>query len=1263
MFQRLKSLNLESFLDPKIAEEQAKHNAANSGRSSTSAARSPSARRNAGPARNGSPGPRSTQSKVADPLSVSAGKEPDPEDFVIGEDGSDMSRTATPRPVKELADTPATERDAEKQPKEDKLPSNEKSPTKSSDDVLPEDIRKKLAKLEMLTQKYQDLLRNYRTAHARVALIEPFESTLREHTSLTGIAEPGALVEFLDQRSKQNDMVMQELKRVTGEHRQVVGERDNLKKELDEAEKKAKDAFDEAAGLRSQKGESESATTVTQGEGNISEIEALKASQKEELQRQVEYINELATENAQFRSDLSTCRLDLDASRLNLIRREKDNDSLQAELNTAKSELDVATKAQLEHEENLKNGKYAQREEQRLKTYEEVISKLRTQVKEAEDDRKSATNKVNDLEFEIKRLEAEVSSSASIISRLRPMEERSVVLTKQLADAEKERDDAQRLADTKRGHEAAVASLRSQLKRAIGERDAAYQMILDCGKCKVPEPTEETAETETNDSRSRGTSDPKEDAEVSAQPAGDDTTEGKKKKKKKSKAKAKAASAEKEVSNEQSNNNHTGFIANAIEELQRQRIDEEHEADTMRLHFEGVVEEQRQKLKDLELVIRDREDEIERLKGEITRKENAIDKLQTTVQEHEGLQEEVETLRESLQDIGGQVTGAKQEAAEAREARAKLQAQVESAQAETVKAEKQLRETKVECARLTDKCSQLESDAVETKTADGNSSAELDATKTELASLVEEHKALQATKDAHESDLEQLRKQQSSDNADHESKHKSLTADFERMKSRTTTLETDLNAANLLAQNRYKEVTDIKQHFSKVQPELKRLREEATELKTQKAELEKANATVRKLEAKDRDLKAEIAEYKNQAARRDAETADLKDKVKKARERSTALEDTYERSRKDIEEHQRIRDEALDAKDKLQQQADKSQQERRALKTRVDELEKQVKKATDESRGLRDEVQLKSAKHASAQSQMDSLENQSRELATQMKEVQSRCDGLEEELADSQRLLSERSREAETMRRLLADVEGRADGRVKEMRERLDLATEERDRAEDEASSLGRKKAREVEDYKNRLRDLERDVTRANEAKTDAERREQDIRTRQEDLERRFTLTQNEVTEVRTAMSQLRDALDEGERQARELEKQKVDLRKTLEEREARLERLQKSSKAMAEELRTLQTTSKRQASVQSSRSSMERVTSPGPRSPAISTPSTTIGKTDQAVDYVYLKNILLQFLEQKEKRHQMQLIPVLGMLLHFDKSEEAKWMSVVSAK
>ena len=46
-------------------------------------------------------------------------------------------------------------------------------------------------------------------------------------------------------------------------------------------------------------------------------------------------------------------------------------------------------------------------------------------------------------------------------------------------------------------------------------------------------------------------------------------------------------------------------------------------------------------------------------------------------------------------------------------------------------------------------------------------------------------------------------------------------------------------------------------------------------------------------------------------------------------------------------------------------------------------------------------------------------------------------------------------------------------------------------------------------------------------------------------------------------------------------------------------------------------------------------------------------GQPLAVADYVYLKNVLLQFLEQKDKKHQMQLIPVLGMLLHFDRFGE----------
>jgi hypothetical protein len=50
-------------------------------------------------------------------------------------------------------------------------------------------------------------------------------------------------------------------------------------------------------------------------------------------------------------------------------------------------------------------------------------------------------------------------------------------------------------------------------------------------------------------------------------------------------------------------------------------------------------------------------------------------------------------------------------------------------------------------------------------------------------------------------------------------------------------------------------------------------------------------------------------------------------------------------------------------------------------------------------------------------------------------------------------------------------------------------------------------------------------------------------------------------------------------------------------------------------------------------------------------------------IDYVYLKNVMLQFLEKRDKQTKMQLLPVLGMILHFDRTDEQKWIAAITAK
>lgn len=107
----------------------------------------------------------------------------------------------------------------------------------------------------------------------------------------------------------------------------------------------------------------------------------------------------------------------------------------------------------------------------------------------------------------------------------------------------------------------------------------------------------------------------------------------------------------------------------------------------------------------------------------------------------------------------------------------------------------------------------------------------------------------------------------------------------------------------------------------------------------------------------------------------------------------------------------------------------------------------------------------------------------------------------------------------------------------------------------------------------------------------------------------------------------------------------------------------------MADDVRTLQTAKTKvvDSGGPSSRSSIDsgpsrsRLTSPAPTS----RPSADAvnGQAGGSLDYFYLKNVLLQFLEQKDKNHQKQLIPVLAKLLHFDRKDEQKWMSAITAR
>lgn len=1392
MFNRFKGFNLDTFLEGKIAEDETKK----AQQQSSSTNRTPSTARRPGARGGASSGKReSSRLRVPDAESPLPTKGPDPEDFVIGDDASDISgisRAATPKPVKEGEDRPILEKKVEGSEQDDSAQaaaSPEKQDDTSvtgkgreksvvADDELPLDVRRKLARLDTLSTKYQgmltdkplnrewhpfylqhmlctDLLKNYRTAHSRVAAIEPFEAALREHTSLASIAEPGALVEFLEARNLQKDMVMEELRRISGEHSTVVKERDELKVKLEQAEQQAKEAFDEAAGLREErqaKGEAasdanavkdrsvESNDGATKFPGPMTEDETFfdydtelphlqeeLQEQKVKIDEQTAYINELSTENATLRQSYDSAQLDLSAMQNKVGVKERELNGLKAELKEA-----AEAKKAAEDQESEASASLARTEGQisdvqtRLKSYQEdvekekkelrekleasekryqlehddgqqekrkefqakILNSVREQLKEAQEAKSVSEGKYKDLELEFNRISSECDNKGEIITSLRGQEDANKSLRDRNAQLEIERDEAMSVVHSKKNHESAVASLRSQLKRTERDRDDAYKIIIQCGQCQMPTQNGEAAvEGATQASipatRSRKGSETTQQTEASTQPTETSTppaetdtpanAEAKKKnknKKKKSKAKKDTAETAEPIKTEEPKASQGKELANQHLKFVMDKIQaDEDENEKLLRHHEGKIEEQDQTIRAHLDTIRQKDVEIAGLNERLGSEEAEVKKLSGKLKDQDALVTELEDMRDTLADLGKENTDFKHERKTESDGRATTQKELDEALAEGDKLRRNLKEAEEKRDKLQKEHNKLQNELVEERKNNGDNMKSFLAT-SEKEREGAEANARQAARlqSASEKQIEELQSQIKA-NEDHTAEiMKEQRQKLSVVETEKAGLEKDLAAANSLAQTRFKDLTDLREHSNKLQAELKKVKDEASELRSVKLDLDKSNASLKKLEAKEKDLRSDISVYKSQIAEKDTELADLRQKVKKGDERSTALEDTYERARQDLEDNEKTRDEAIDARDKAQAGLKKTEGELRSAKTSLDDLQKQVTKFRDEATSLRKELDSKSALVTSSKSLADGYQDQQREMAAQVKEHKDRADGLEEELADVHRLLSERGREGETMRRLIEDVKNERDRKVRDMQEERDRAMEERDRADDEASTIGRRKAREIQELKTKLVEAEKDASNAKDAREDAERRERDFRSLREDLERRAAKAEEDLTQRREAMAQIQETLDESQRQYAAVEKERSDLQRSLEERQTRLEKVQKSSKALAEEVSALKTSKARGSSgpvANSARTSVDsssRVTSPVPRNGIPQ--ASALG--DDMVNRAVIRSTLLNFMQQKDKRVQMSMVGPggpLAKMLGFGPQDEQSWMAAVSTR
>lgn len=941
--------------------------------------------------------------------------------------------------------------------------------------------------------------------------VEPFEKVLKEHTPVSGIGDPDALVEYLNQLSLKGDMVMDELKRVSAD-------RDNYKKKFEEAEKQAGSAQAEVASLKSPTGTVTDEATLTKTDTN--EGSTTSASIKSPVTSVIGLFSPRPKPEATFESTDSEEFFSFDDEIPKLQTEVKDKtaevEDLKAKVSTLEKDLAVAQEASSSLVRDLEKATLELNESKEAVAAGQA---LQEQIKTQTDAIKTLQDKLQAAEVQISSLESDLEKQK------KAGDEKTASLETEHASQKKAvNEELNELSKAHKELETIRTELEAQVKN-LEESKAISEKRLQEMSSNVESLNRQIADTAQGPNET-AKSEPVADSSAAAAPSG----AAKKKNKKKKKGPNAAATAE-EPSAETTGKDAPSAspTISASDDLQA---------------------------------------EISKLKAEITEKDAQIAKLHTKRKTEEDLREELENMQENLLNIGQ----------------------------EHVEAKEKIKGLEKEKAALLERISKLESEV----------SNDTDASK-------------------------------ASEKADAE--FKTLTAEYEDLKSKSASLQKDLGAAEQLATSRYRDLTDLKDVLQKAQPELKALRAENETLKTTKNELVTKVADLRRLEARERDLKADVASFKKQAADRETEIRTLNEKVAQETNNRLRFEDQNRVAQRDLRKSEAEKIQLAATGEKTAAELLKVQGEASKLRTKVRELEDQVSKLTTESKGLREEAELRGSQYNNAQGLLSSMRDQTSEMAVQLKEAKEQSESLEEELGEVQRLLSERTREGETMRRLLADVDDRAEAKVREMRERMETAMEERDRAEDEASTNARRRAREVDELKTKIRGFERDVKRATDDRDELQRAEKEWKQRRDELEAVSGRAAQEVNEIRAAMGELRSALDGSEKQARDVEKQRGNLRRLLDEANQRYEKLQKEFKALQA----------RQAKLSSSDVSSSRTSIDSSR--ALSPGGAMNGAAPGGMDYVYLKTILLQFLEQKDKKRQADLVKtVLGQLLQFDK-------------
>lgn len=155
--------------------------------------------------------------------------------------------------------------------------------SKESTPTQDEEYAAKMRKFAKYEEKYPLLLKAYRLEKKKAELVKLFEQVLGEHTPVSSIAEPKALVEYLDGLDQRTKLMKEELERVSDAHSRLRKRNIAAAQELEKAKEELKQKDEEIRSLKeaspqdpSEEAQQEAANTQSALKQSQEELEACK---------------------------------------------------------------------------------------------------------------------------------------------------------------------------------------------------------------------------------------------------------------------------------------------------------------------------------------------------------------------------------------------------------------------------------------------------------------------------------------------------------------------------------------------------------------------------------------------------------------------------------------------------------------------------------------------------------------------------------------------------------------------------------------------------------------------------------------------------------------------------------------------------------------------------------------------------------------------------------------------------------------------------